>query len=110
MAIAVALARRGISPVLAVRDIDSAAPARRAVEADAQFFGAHAVLGKLLVNAGEVQQGIKELEIARQQAPDSPQVHFSLATAYAMAGRKTEAASERAEFARLKKLTDEIGQ
>jgi tetratricopeptide (TPR) repeat protein len=92
-------------------DLDTAITyARRAVEADAQFFGAHAVLGKLLVNAGEVQQGIKELEIARQQAPDSPQVHFSLATAYAMAGRKTEAASERAEFARLKKLTDEIGQ
>jgi len=92
-------------------DLDTAVTyARRAVEADAQFFGAHAVLGKLLVNAGEVQQGIKELEIARQQAPDSPQVHFSLATAYAMAGRKTEAASERAEFARLKKLTDEIGQ
>jgi len=92
-------------------DLDTAVTyARRAVEADAQFFGAHAVLGKLLVNAGEVQQGIKELEIARQQAPDSPQVHFSLATAYAMAGRKTEAASERAEFARLKKLAGEIGQ
>jgi len=92
-------------------DLDTAITyARRAVEADAQFFGAHAVLGKLLINAGEVQPGIKELEIARQQAPDSPQVHFSLATAYAMAGRKAEAASERAEFARLKKLADEIGQ
>jgi len=92
-------------------DLDTAITyARRAVEVDAQFFGAHAVLGKLLANSGEVEQGIKELEIARQQAPDSPQVHFSLATAYAMAGRKTEAANERAEFARLKKLTDEIGQ
>ena len=92
-------------------DLDTAITyARRAVEANTQFFGAHAVLGKLLVNAGEVEQGIKELEIARQQASDSPQVHFSLATAYAMAGRKAEAASERAEFARLKKLTDEISQ
>ena len=92
-------------------DLDTAITyARRAVEADDRFFGAHAVLGKLLVNAGEVQPGIKELEIARQQAADSPQVHFSLATAYAIAGRKAEAASERAEFARLKKLADEIGQ
>jgi tetratricopeptide (TPR) repeat protein len=92
-------------------DLDTAITyARRAVEADVQFFGAHAVLGKLLANAGEVEQGIKELEIARQQASDSPQVHFSLATAYAMAGRKAEAAHEREEFARLKKLTDEIGQ
>jgi tetratricopeptide (TPR) repeat protein len=92
-------------------DLDTAITyARRAVEADAQFFGAHAVLGKLLANNGEVEQGIKELEIARQQAADSPQVHFSLATAYAMAGRKAEAAHEREEFARLKKLADEIGQ
>jgi tetratricopeptide (TPR) repeat protein len=92
-------------------DLDTAVMyARRAVEANGQFFGAHAVLGKLLVNAGDVEQGIKELEIARQQASDSPQVHFSLATAYAMAGRKAEAAHEREEFARLKKLTDEIGQ
>ena len=47
-----------------------------------------ACLGRLLANAGEVEQGIQGLEIARQQAPDSPQVHFSLAAAYAMAGRK----------------------
>jgi tetratricopeptide (TPR) repeat protein len=92
-------------------DLDTAITyARRAVEADAQFFGAHAVLGKLLANAGEVEQGIKELEIARQQAADSPQVHFSLATAYALAGRKADAAHEREEFSRLKKLADEISQ
>src|ERR1039458_5057705 len=45
-------------------DLDTAVMyARRAVEANVQFFGAHAVLGKLLVNAGDVEQGIKELEI-----------------------------------------------
>jgi tetratricopeptide (TPR) repeat protein len=84
--------------------------ARRSVEADGQFFGAHAVLGKLLANAGQVEDGIKELEIARRQAPDSPQVHFSLATAYSLAGKKEEATRERAEFARLRKLASEIGQ
>jgi len=92
-------------------DLDTAIPyARRAVEADARFFGAHAVLGKLLAGAGKVEEGIKELEIARQQAPDSPQVHFSLATAYSLAGRKAEAAQERAEFARLRKLAAETSQ
>jgi tetratricopeptide (TPR) repeat protein len=92
-------------------DLDTAISyARRAVEADPQFFGAHAVLGKLLASAGQAEQAIKELEIARDQASDSPQVHFSLATAYAMVGRKADAAHERAEFARLKKLTDEISQ
>jgi len=84
--------------------------ARRAVEADGTFFGAHAVLGKLLAGNGQVEQGIKELEIARQQAPDSPQVHFSLAAAYSLAGKKEEAAKERAEFARLRKLVSEVGQ
>jgi len=84
--------------------------AKRSVEADGQFFGAHAVLGKLLAGNGQVDQGIKELEIARQQAPDSPQVHFSLATAYSLAGKKQEAAKERAEFARLRKLASEISQ
>ncbi len=84
--------------------------ARRAVEADPQYFGAHVVLGRLLVSAGEVEHGIKELETARQQASDSPPVRFSLATAYAKAGRSADAARERAEFLRLKKLADEIGQ
>jgi tetratricopeptide (TPR) repeat protein len=84
--------------------------ARRSVEADGQFFGAHAVLGKLLAGNGHVEEGIKELEIARQQAPDSPQVHFLLATAYFVAGKKEEAAKERAEFARLKKLASETGR
>jgi tetratricopeptide (TPR) repeat protein len=81
--------------------------AQRAVEADPQFFAAHGVLGRLLAKVGEVEKGIKELEIARQQAPDSQQVHFSLAAAYTLAGRKDDAARERAEFLRLKQLADE---
>lgn len=89
-------------------DSDKAIPyAQRAVEADPKFFAAHGVLGRLLANAGNVDKGIKELEIARQQAPDSPQVHFSLAAAYAIAGRKSDAARERSEFVRLKQLADE---
>jgi tetratricopeptide (TPR) repeat protein len=92
-------------------DPDKAIPyAERAVEADPKFFAAHGVLGRLLANAGEVEKGIKELEIARQQAPDSPQVHFSLAAAYALAGRKADAARERAEFVRLKQLADEMAK
>jgi tetratricopeptide (TPR) repeat protein len=92
-------------------DLDTAISyARRSVDADGTFFGAHAVLGKLLASNGQVEEGIKELEIARKQAPDSPQVHFSLATAYSLAGKKEEAAKERAEFARLRKLAAEVSQ
>lgn len=92
-------------------DSDKAiAYARRAVEAGPQFFAAHAVLGRLLANAGEVDKGVKELEIARQQSPYSSQVHFALAEAYTLAGRKADAARERAEFVRLKQLADEPAQ
>jgi len=92
-------------------DPDQAIPyAQRAVEAAPQFFAAHGVLGRLLASAGEVEKGVKELEIAREQAPDSPQVRFSLAAAYALAGRKADAARERAEFVRLKQLADEMGK
>jgi tetratricopeptide (TPR) repeat protein len=81
--------------------------AQLAVEAAPQFFAAHGVFGRVLTKVGEVEKGIEELETARQQAPDSPQVHFSLAAAYAIAGRKDDAARERAEFLRLKQLADE---
>jgi tetratricopeptide (TPR) repeat protein len=92
-------------------DLDTAISyARRSVQADGRFFGAHAVLGKLLASAGQADEAIKELEIARQQAPDSPQVHFSLATAYSLAGRKAEATQERAEFSRLRKLAAETSK
>lgn len=84
--------------------------AQRAVQAAPQFFAAHGVLGRLLADAGEVEKGIQELETARQQAPDSPQVRFSLAAAYSIAGRKGDAARERAEFLRLKQLADEIAK
>lgn len=89
-------------------DSDKAiAYARKAVDADPKFFAAHGVLGRLLANAGEVDRGIQELEIARKQEPDSPQVHFALAAAYSLAGRKADAARERTEFVRLKQLADE---
>jgi tetratricopeptide (TPR) repeat protein len=92
-------------------DTEKAIPyAERAVEAAPDFFAAHGVLGRLLANSGEVQKGIKELETARQEAPDSPQVRFSLAGAYALAGQKDNAARERAEFVRLKQLADEVAK
>ena len=86
-------------------DIDKALPyARRAVDAAPDFFAARGVLGRLLTDTDEIDKGIHELEIARKQAPDSPQVRFALASAYSKAGRKADAAREREEFRRLKQL------
>jgi len=86
-------------------DPQSALPyAERASKIAPGNFAARNAYGRALVDLGNLATGIKELEAAVKLAPDSPQVHFSLAQAYAKAGRKADAARERAEFTRLKKL------
>jgi predicted Zn-dependent protease len=60
------------------------------------------ILGRALLEQGDVLAAIRELEAARRFAPTSPKVHFNLARAYTQANRTTEAEQERAEFERLK--------
>ncbi len=80
--------------------------AERAAKVAPDNFAARACLGRVLLESGdsELPAAVRELEAALRLAPDSPQVHFSLATAYSRAGRKQDAARHRAEFGRLKKL------
>lgn len=86
-------------------DPASALPwAKQAVEAAPNVFAAHRALGEALLGTGEVEQGIAQLEIAINQAPDSPGTHFALAKAYQRAGRAEDAAKEREEFVRLDRL------
>jgi len=81
--------------------------AEKAVELDPQSFAAHAVLGRILAEGGiDTARGVKELEQAKKLEPDSPQVRIGLATAYTRAGRKEDAARERAEFLKLKEQGD----
>jgi tetratricopeptide (TPR) repeat protein len=90
------------------KDFQSALPyAQKATELEPQSFPAHAVLGRVLAE-GDVdgQRGIQELEEARKLAPGSPQVRIALATAYAKAGRKEDAARERQEFLKLRREVD----
>jgi predicted Zn-dependent protease len=79
--------------------------AQKAAEIDPQSFVAHNALGRALVESGDVTKGIKELELSKLQAPDSPQTRIALASAYAKAGRSEDAARERAQFLKLKQLT-----
>jgi tetratricopeptide (TPR) repeat protein len=79
--------------------------ARKAVDADPQSFIAHNALGRVMVESGDLENGIKELELSKQQAPGSPQTRIALASAYAKAGRSADAARERAEFLKLKQLS-----
>jgi tetratricopeptide (TPR) repeat protein len=65
---------------------------------------AHYLLGRSLLEEGDIPGAIRELEIARQYTPDSPKVHFNLARAYTKANRPAFAEKERAEFERLNAL------
>ncbi|MDX2153984.1 MAG: tetratricopeptide repeat protein [Bryobacteraceae bacterium] len=80
--------------------------AERAAKQSPGNFAARTAFGRALIESGDLSPGIAELEAAVKLAPDSPQVRIALASAYAKAGRKEEAARERAEFARLRKLLD----
>jgi len=83
--------------------------AERAAKAGPADFAARATYGRVLLETDQLAKGITELEAARTLAPDSPEVRFSLASAYAKAGRTAEANREKAEFARLKKIVNPSG-
>ena len=69
-------------------------------------FVAHIACGRLWLALGKTDRALQELRTAVKLAPGSPDVHFALSQALSEAGRNGEAARERAEFERLKALTD----
>ncbi len=74
-------------------------------------FTGHVMLGRALAESGiDLDRGIRELEAAMKLEATSPQVRIALASAYAKAGRKEDAAAQRSEFQRLKKLLEEQGK
>ena len=79
---------------------------RKAVELAPQSFVAHYLLGRTMLEQGDVARAIKSLEMARRLGPFSPEVRYNLALAYARAQRKEEAQRERAEFERLNALLE----
>lgn len=77
--------------------------ARQAVQlAPAIPFG-HYLLGLLLLDTGDFQAAIPELESARKSLSREASIYFALGNAYARAGRKAEAAQARETFKRLDK-------
>lgn len=66
-----------------------------------RLFAARNALGRVLVELGEIEEGIFQLEEAARLAPESPEMHFALGRAYARAGRTEDAARARATFAEL---------
>jgi len=76
--------------------------ARQAVELEPNNPESHHVLGRVLMANHKLEASAKELEIARQLAPDSPLVRSHLAMVYNQLGRTQQAKSELAVFMRLK--------
>ena len=84
--------------------VDSPAGLPYAVEAvrlDPKLPFGHYLLGLLLLDSGNYQKAIPELEIALKGFPEEAKVYFALGAAYARAGRKQDAARARAAFVRL---------
>jgi predicted Zn-dependent protease len=86
---------------------DTALPlAQTATRLAPRFFMAHYVLGDILLARGDIAASVTELEAARRLAPESPEIRYSLARAYAKAGKSELAKREHAEFLKLRTRKD----
>jgi tetratricopeptide (TPR) repeat protein len=63
----------------------------RALDLNTKSVAARALRGKLLLESGRPKQAIADLELARQQDPQSRAALYNLARAYQIEGRTTEA-------------------
>jgi predicted Zn-dependent protease len=78
--------------------------AERAHRLMPNFFTSRKVLGRVLLETGQVERAVQELEVGVQLKPEDPEMHFALSRAYARAGRKAEAERARREFLRLDRI------
>lgn len=75
--------------------------AREAIKLDSKRASAHMLAGEALLATGKPDEGIKELETARQDDPSVSRTHWDLLRAYAAAGRKENAEREKQEIEKL---------
>jgi tetratricopeptide (TPR) repeat protein len=75
--------------------------AEDAVKINPRLPPGHYLLGLLLLDTGEYQRAISELETASASYPNEAKLYFALGSAYALAGRTQDAARARATFQRL---------
>jgi tetratricopeptide (TPR) repeat protein len=76
--------------------------AKQATEIEPNNPVTHREWGRVLLAGGRFQEGARELETAKQLAPDNASIRFQLATAYRKLGRNEEAEREFAVFGSLK--------
>jgi tetratricopeptide (TPR) repeat protein len=83
------------------RPAEALSLARRAADLEPKDPVAHHVLGQALFADGQVQESARELETARQLAPDSASIRWELRTVYRKLGRTKDAEHEMAAFVTL---------
>lgn len=76
--------------------------ARNAVQIEPKNPEAHHALGRALLATQEFPESARELEAAKELAPDSAPIRYQLADAYRKLGRRKDAAKETAAFYLLK--------
>ena len=75
--------------------------AQEAVQLDPKRGPAHMMLGEVLVAKGDLTAGIRELETARDEAPQTVRIRWDLLRAYTSAGRSDDAKREKEEIEKL---------
>jgi tetratricopeptide (TPR) repeat protein len=80
--------------------------AERATEIEPSNPVAHQLMGRVFLDSERFPESIRELEIAKQLAPDSAPIRSYLAMAYGRLGRKKDAEREAAVFLSLKNKED----
>jgi tetratricopeptide (TPR) repeat protein len=93
------------------KEIEGGLPfAEEAVKQAPRLPLAHYLLGRLLLEAGQNQRAIQELEVAAQMVPNEAKIYFALARAYTRVRRKEDADRARETFTRLSKQNQSEGQ
>lgn len=77
--------------------------ARRGLALNDKLFLAHYILGNSLLQAGDAQAALPELERARDLSPESPDVRYSLSRTHARLGEAALAREDQAAFLSLQK-------
>jgi len=90
-----------------LQEPDAREAVRQSLARKADFAASHALLGKMLLRAGELDGAVGSFEEAIRHRPDLIQAHLQLAQTYRKLGRAAEA---KREFAIVRDLTQKEAQ